>query len=175
MLRQALRYVARAYLAIAEAVLRLLGRRTPYGVLKLDIEGDLPEEAVEPRPFGWPRRQRSDYFNLLALLRWAREDPQLRGVLIRCGDVRVGWAKVQELHRSLTALRQAGKHVWVSCPHAGLQAYTVAAAAEQIALAPAGTLDIAGLSSEVTFVAGGLKKLGIEAELMQMGRYKSAA
>ena len=175
MLRRALRYVARVYWAVSDAVLRLRGRRAPYGVLTLDIEGDLPEEAVEPRLFGWPRRQRSDYFNLLAILRWAREDPQLRGVLIRCGDLRIGWAKVQELHRSLAALRNAGKHVWVFFPHAGLQAYVLASAAEQIVLAPAGTLDIAGLSSEVTFVAGGLKKLGIEAELVQMGKYKSAA
>jgi len=175
MLRQALRYVARAYLAGAEAVLRLAGRRAPYGILKLDIDGDLPEDAGEPRLFGWPRRQRSDYFNLLAILRWAREDPQLRGVLVRCGDLRIGWAKVQELHRSLAALRRAGKQVWVFCPHAGLPAYVLASAADQVVLAPAGTLDIAGLSSEVTFVAGGLKKLGIEAELIQMGKYKSAA
>jgi protease-4 len=167
--------MARAYWAASEAVLRLLGRRGPYGILKLELEGDLAEEPVEPRLFDWRRRNRDDYFNLLALLRWAREDPQLRGVFIRCGGVRTGWAKVQELHRNLVALRSAGKRVWMYCAHAGLQEYVLSSAAEQIVLAPAGTLDIAGLSSEVTFVAGGLKKLGIEAELIQMGKYKSAA
>ena len=175
MVRRALRYVARAYWAVSETILRALGRRPPYGILKLDIEGELSEEPVDSRLLGWPRRTRDDYFTLLAMLRWAREDPRLRGVLIRCRDVRTGWAKVQELRRSLVALRGKGKQVWVSCSQAGLQEYVLASAADQIVLAPAGTLDIAGLSSEVTFVAGGLKKLGIEAELVQMGKYKSAA
>jgi protease-4 len=175
MVRQALRYGTRAYWAASEIVLHLLGRRSPYGLLKLEVAGELSEEPPESRLLGWPRRRGDDYFNLLALLRWAREDPQLRGVLIRCGELRAGWAKVQELRRNLVALRDAGKHVWMYCAHAGLPEYVLASAAEQIVLAPAGTLDVAGLSSEVTFVSGGLKKLGIEAELIQMGKYKSAA
>ena len=169
------RYGLLAYLNLSEALLRSLGRRPPYGVLTLDIAGDLPEEPVEYRLFGIAQQTREDYFDMLALLRWAREDPQLRGVLVRCASLRTGWAKVQELHRSLTALRDAGKTVWVCLAHAGMREYLLASAAHQVVLAPAGTLDVAGLSSEVTFVAGALKKLGIEAEVIQMGKYKSAA
>ena len=169
------RYGLLAYLNLSEALMRSLGRRTAYGVLTLDIAGDLPEEPVEYRLLGLSQHAREDYFDVLALLRWAREDPQLRGVLVRCGSLRIGWAKVQELRRSLTALRDAGKTVWVHLTHAGMREYLLASAAHQVILAPAGTLDIAGLSSEVTFVAGTLKKLGIEAEVIQMGKYKSAA
>ncbi|MGH3055981.1 MAG: S49 family peptidase, partial [Gaiellaceae bacterium] len=159
---------------LSEALLRSLGRRPPYGVLTLDIAGDLPEEPVEYRLLGISQRTREDYFDVLALLRWAREDPELRGVLVRCGSLRTGWAKIQELRRSLTALRAAGKTVWVHLTQAGMREYLLASAAQQVTLAPAGSLDIAGLSSEVTFVAGSLKKLGIEAEVIQMGKYKSA-
>ncbi len=169
------RYGLLAYLNLSEALLRSLGRRPPYGVLTVDLAGDLPEEPVEYRLLGISQQTRDDYFDVLALLRWAREDPQLRGVLVRCGSLRTGWAKVQELHRCLTALRDAGKTVWVSLAQAGMREYLLASAAHQIMVAPAGTLDIAGLSSEVTFVAGTLKKLGIQAEVIQMGRYKSAA
>ena len=175
MLRQARRYAALVYWTVSEVILRAFGRRAPYGILKLDLAGDLSEEPAESRLLGWPRRNRDDYFNLLAVLRWAREDPHLRAVFIRCGNLRMGWAKVQELRRSLMALRNAGKQVWVYCSYAGLQEYVLASSADQVVLAPAGTLAIAGLSSEVTFVAGALKKLGIEAELIQMGKYKSAA
>ena len=169
------RYGLLAYLNLSEALLRSLRRRPPYGVLTLDIAGDLPEEPVEYRLVGLSQRSREDYFDLLALLRWAREDPQLRGVLVRCGALRSGWAKIQELRRSLTALRDAGKTVWVHLTQAGMREYLLASAAQQVMLAPAGTLDVAGLSSEVTFVAGTLKKLGIGAEVIQMGRYKAAA
>jgi protease IV len=169
------RYARLAYLNLSEALLRSLGRRPPYGVLTLEIAGDLSEEPVEYRLLGFSQRAREDYFDVLALLRWAREDPQVRGVLLRCGSVRTGWAKVQELRRSLMALRDAGKVVWVHLTQAGMREYLLATVAHQVVLAPAGTLDIAGLSSEVTFVAGALKKLGVEAEVIQMGRYKSAA
>jgi protease-4 len=162
-------------LNLSEALLRSVGRRPPYGVLTVDIAGDLPEEPVEYRLLGLSQHAREDYFDVLALLRWAREDAQLRGVLVRCSSLHSGWAKVQELRRSLMALRAAGKRVWVHLTQAGMREYLLATAADQVMLAPAGTLDVAGLSSEVTFVAGTLKKLGVEAEIIQMGKYKSAA
>jgi len=173
--REARRYAALAYWQLSETALRLVGRRPPYGILKLDLTGDLSEEPLGGQLLPFIRQSRRDYFNLIALLRWAREDPQLRAVFVRCADLRAGWAKVQELRRSLTALRSAGKTVWVYLPHAGMREYALASAADQVVLAPAGTLDIAGLSSEVTFLAGALKKLGIEAEVVHMGKYKSAA
>jgi protease-4 len=158
-----------------EALVSVLGRRPSYGILKLGLSGELPEEPIESHLLGLVQRRRDDYFNLIALLRWAREDTDLRGVFICCDNLRIGWAKVQEIRRSLAALRAAGKAVWVHLAHAGIREYVLASAADQVVLAPAGTLDIAGLSSEVTFIAGTLKKLGIEAELVQMGKYKSAA
>lgn len=175
MWRRARRYGALAYWQVSEAVLAALGRRRPYSILKLDLAGSLAEEPVEQRLFGLPQRTPDDHFNLIALLRWAREDPQLQGVFIRCGELRSGWAKVQELRRSLSALRAAGKLVFVYLVGTGIREYLIASAADQVYLPPAATLDVAGLSSEVTFIAGALHKLGIEAELVQMGKYKSAA
>jgi protease IV len=176
MLRSIRRYGSLAYWSLSEAVLFALGRRPPYGIVKIEIAGDLSEEPPETRLLGIMQGgSRGDYFSLVALLRWVREDPRVRGVLVRCGDLRIGWAKVQELRRSLAALRAAGKTVWCYLPHAGVQALVLASTADRLVLTPAGTLDIAGLSSEVTFLAGALKKLGIEAELVQMGKYKSAA
>src|SRR5512135_2203564 len=141
------RYGLLAYLNLTEALLRSLGRRPPYGVLTLDIAGDLSEAPVEYRLLGLSQHAREDYLDVLAVLRWAREDSQLRGVLVRCGSLRIGWAKVQELRRSLTALRDAGKTVWVHLTQASMREYLLASAASKLTQAPAGTLDVAGLSS----------------------------
>ncbi len=175
MWRLARRYGALAYWNVSEALLRAVGRRRPYAILKLDLTGHVPEEPIEQRLFALPQRSPGDHFSLTTLLRWARDDPQLRAVLVRCGELRAGWAKIQELRRGLVGLRDAGKFVCVCLTQAGMPEYLLASAAQQIVLAPVGTLDIAGLSTEVTFVAGTLRKLGIEAELVQMGKYKSAA
>jgi protease-4 len=168
------RFVALGFIAVSEWILTRLGRRQPYGVLTLDLSGDLAEDGTEQRLFGLLRRQTSDYLSVVTLLRWAREDPRLRGVLIRCDDIDANWARLQGLRRSLERLRGAGKTVWVHLERAGVHEYFLASAADQVSLTPATTLDVTGLSSEAVFVFDALQKLGIEADVVQMGRYKSA-
>lgn len=175
MWRQARRYAALAYYDTTEAVLRLLGRRGPYGLIHVVLSGDLPEQAVEYRLPGLPQREHTDYFALLSQLRAAREDAALRGVFVRCESLSIGWAKVQELRRAVLELRSSGKTVWFYFTQIGLPEYVLASAANRIVAAPAASLDIAGLSSEITFVAGALKKLGVVAEMVHVGKYKSAA
>jgi protease-4 len=72
-------------------------------------------------------------------------------------------------------LRQAGKRVWIHLNGGGIHEYYLASAADHVTLTPAATLDITGLSSEAVFVLGALEKVGVHADVVQMGRYKSAA
>jgi protease-4 len=174
MLRAARRAVALAFWSLIEALQHAVGRRPEYDVLRIEIAGDLQEQPADYRLPGLSPRTQQDYVNLLILLRWARQDPRLRGVFVRCGRLNVGWAKVQEIHRSLVALRDAGKTVAVWLAHAGVHEYALASAANRIILAPAGTVDIAGLSSEFTFVGEALQKLGVQAEVVQVGKFKAA-
>ena len=162
------------FLSISEFVLAVAGRRRAYGILKVEIAGDLVEDAGEQRLFGFLRRASADYLGVVTLLAWAREDPNLQGVLISCDDLRVSWARLQGLRRAIEKLRAAGKRVWVHLGHAGVGEYYVASAAERINLAPPVLLDITGLSSEAVFLLGALEKIGVQADVVQMGRYKSA-
>jgi len=165
---------ALAFLGLSEHLMRLIGRRKPYGVLKLDIAGELAEEESGQRILGLLRRPSDDYFALITLLRWAREDPALSGIFIRCEQLHASWARLQGLRRAIQRVREAGKHVWVHLNSGGVREYYVATAAERVSLTPAATLDIAGLSSEVVFFLGALEKIGVQADIVQMGRYKSA-
>jgi len=81
---------------------------------------------------------------------------------------------LQGLRRSLERLRAAGKHVWVHLERAGVREYYLASAAERVSLTPATTLDVTGLSSEAIFLLDALQKVGVQADVVQMGRYKSA-
>jgi len=173
MWRRALRFLTLAYLAVAEGALRLFGRRKPYALLNLRLSGEVEEQHSESSIFSG-RRGGHDFVELLTLLRAARRDPSLQGVFVRCSHLRAGWAQIQEIRRCLTALREAGKKVWVYLPEGGIHEYVLATAAERIILPPAATLDITGLSSEVTFWTGALQKIGIEAEVVQLGKFKSA-
>jgi len=137
------------------------------------LQGEVEEQPAD-RPLLNPRRSGHDFVDLITLLRWARQDPSLRGVFVHCSNLRAGWAQIQELRRCLVALREAGKKVWIYLPQGGIHEYVLATAAERIVLPPAATLDITGLSSEVTFWTGALAKLGVQAEVVQLGKFKSA-
>lgn len=168
------RLIGTAFIRSSEWVLARFGRRKPYGILTLELSGDLAEEGGEHRILGLLRRPAADYLETITLLRWARDDARLRAVLIRCDDLQASWARLQGLRRSLDRLRAAGKMVWVQLDRAGVREYYVASAADRVSLTPAATLDVTGLSSEAVFVVDALRKLGVQADVVQMGRYKSA-
>jgi protease-4 len=168
------RFAALAFITASEWVLARIGRRPQYGILTMELTGDLAEEGGEQRLFGLLRRQTGDYLAVLTLLGWARRDPRLSGVFIRCDDLHGSWARLQELRRALEGLRAAGKRVWVHLERAGVREYYLASAADQISLVPAATLEVTGLSSEAMFLLDGLQKLGVQADVVQIGRYKSA-
>lgn len=174
MWRRIRRLVAAAFIRCSEWVLARLGRRKPYGVLTLELSGDLAEQGSEQRILGLLRRQTADYLDVVTLLRWARDDARLTGVLIRCDDLQASWARLQGLRRSIERLRGSGKTVWVHLERAGVREYYVATAADRVSLTPAATLDVTGLSSEAVFLLDALTKLGVHADVVQLGRYKSA-
>lgn len=174
MWRSLRRLVALSFLRVSEWLLARLGRRKPYGVLTLELSGDLAEEGGEQRLFGLLRRQTADYLTSVTLLGWAREDPQVSGILIRCDDLHASWARLQGLRRGIERLRAAGKRVCVHLERAGVREYYLATAADEISLAPAATLEVTGLSSEAVFLLDALQKIGVQADVVQIGRYKSA-
>ena len=128
MLSRILRFGARSFLWGKERLARLCGRRPSYNALQLELSGSLPEESALSLTAFW-RTPDPDFLSVLSLLRWAREDARLRAVTIALVDLDAGWARIQELRRSLLALRQAGKHVCVFLSEASTREYYLASAA----------------------------------------------
>ncbi len=162
------------WIAVYEFVLARFGRLPEYGILSLEISGELSEDGQEGAFPPWLREPPTDFLSLVSLLRWARDDEKLRGVLVRCGPLDVSWARIQSLRRSLIALRSAGKKVWIHLDSGGLPEYYLASVADRVSVSPAGSLDIVGIASESMFFLDALDKFGVRAEVVQMGSYKSA-
>jgi len=173
MLRRPWTLLQRAFLALVVSIARWRGGR--QRLLRLHLAGPLNEDPSAPRwraLLGGPPGE--DYFAILGVLRAASRDPDLEGVLVTVDRISAGWARIQGLRRALASLRESGKEVWVHLTHAGIPEYYLASVAQKVVLTPAGTLDVAGLGAEATFFLGTLEKLGVRAEVVQMGRYKSA-
>ncbi|GIX05613.1 MAG: hypothetical protein KatS3mg115_0016 [Candidatus Poribacteria bacterium] len=119
--------------------------------------------------------ERSGLLDLQQLLRLAAEDVQTLGVVLRADGGGLSLAEAQSLARSVQAFRATGKPVIVYSDYYDNATYLLAAHADRVLLSPLGTVDLIGLRAEVLFFKETLDKLGIQAELVQAGAYKSAA
>jgi protease-4 len=111
---------------------------------------------------------------LLRRLRRAAADGRLDGLVVRVGNVATGWAKVQEVRAALRDCREAGKEVVCVLGGGGSLGYYLATAGDRIVLAPSTHLMLTGLRAEVIFAGGLLEKIGVEADIVQAGKFKGA-
>ena len=85
------------------------------------------------------------------------------------------WARVEELRDLVHQAREKGKITVAYLDRdAGNPAYVLAAAADKIYLHPAATLDLVGLSTEMTYLRGTLDLVGVEPQFAKRAEYKSA-
>jgi protease-4 len=105
----------------------------------------------------------------------AAADERIAAIELRPSLLAIGWGRTQELREALLRFRAAGKPVQALLGMADDQAYYLATAASDVRLARTGALWLDGLRAEVGFYGGPLAKLGIEADLEQIGEYKNSA
>ena len=104
----------------------------------------------------------------------ARQDRTIRAVALEVQRPQMNWAQAQELADAVRRLN-AVKPVYAYLTSGGAMEYIVASAAREVAMEPTGTLQITGLGAELLFFRGTLDWLGIEPQLIQIGRFKGAA
>ncbi len=144
------------------------------GVLVWRVEGELPEERDDSF-WGQVQGDQDATFSetLFGLLR-AAEDPRITGLVLDIRAADMGWAKLEELRSAVAAFRENGKPA-VAYLEAGFTPdYALATAADRVVLAPEATLMVLGLSAELAFLKDTLTKLGMEADFVHVGAYKSA-
>ncbi len=145
-------------------------------VLVVELQGDFPEGAVadvslEYLRFGPPLT----LLDLRNNIQKAAKDDRIRALALRCGGFGGGWAKAQEIRWNIEEFKKSGKPVVAFMQVAGTTDYLIASAADEVYLTPEGVLDVKGLRAEAMFLKDTLTKVGVDAEIEHIGKYKSAA
>ncbi len=104
----------------------------------------------------------------------AAADDEIAGIAMIIEQPEFGFAQMEEVARALRAFRDTGKKVYVYMDHAGNGSYALACAADHITLAQYSVLGIVGLHAEASYYKGLLDKIGVLADMMHCGAYKSA-
>lgn len=144
-------------------------------VLVLSISGGLPDYVPEDRMAKLIGiNQQQSFTSLLTQLRKAKVDKRIGAVLLNIDFPGVGWGKAEELRDAVKDFRASGKPAYAYMEIGTNREYYIATAAEKIFLPPSGDLYVNGFAAEAMFYRGSLDKLGIEPEVIQIGKYKSA-
>ena len=142
----------------------------PQQYIEVSIRGPYVE-VKSPFAFG---QTYNTVRSLTSELELIRKDENAVGVILKIRNLVTGWAKLQEIRNKINQLRESGKVVISHINGGGNMDYLLACAADRILLTPAGTVGLTGLRAEVMFFAGLFEKLDIEAEMIAIGKYKSA-
>ncbi len=102
-----------------------------------------------------------------------RDDPNVRGVVIDVRDVPGGQADLQSLRAAMLQLREQGRTVLVHVHGLSWRELVVASGADRVWMSPSGEVFLTGLGARLTYYGPALDKLGVEADLVSVGRFKT--
>lgn len=151
-------------------------RVDPGSYVLLDVEGDYAEEAPEDFLGRWMGRGTMTLIDLVNVIRDAREDARVAGLVVRLRPLRIGWARAQDVRDALQAFRASGKPlvVYLEDEFAGsTREYYVASAAQKIYLPPGGNAPLSGLLAQSVFLGGVWEKLDIDMQVEKIAEYKT--
>lgn len=104
----------------------------------------------------------------------AKIDPRIKGIVLKIGLMKTGLAKIEDIGRLIKDFSKSGKKVIAYIESGGIKEYYLSTFADKIYLFKGGYLFLNGLAIEALFIKNTLNKLGIQAQLFNIGEYKTA-
>ncbi len=142
-------------------------------VAHIKLSGSLDETPVASDPiFGLASENLK---SKLDRIKKAKDDSSIQGLYLQIDEVGIGWGMLDELRRAIADFRKSGKKAYAYLESAEAKDYLLATACDEICLPESGWLMLTGTRAEVTFFKDLLDKIGVQADLLQMGDFKGAA
>ena len=105
----------------------------------------------------------------------AAEDPRVAGLIARVQIPSAAAGPVQELREAIAAFTAVKPSLAWAETYPGTLAYYLASAFGEVWLQPSGTVGLVGFATHAVFLREALDKVGLEAQFVARGEYKSAA
>ncbi|HEY4311169.1 MAG TPA: signal peptide peptidase SppA [Pirellulales bacterium] len=113
--------------------------------------------------------------SLIERLTKAREDENVKAVVISLDGTSVTLAQAEEIRQRMADIRAASKDVCLFAEGLTMQDYVLAAGASEISVVPTGDLWLTGYYAESPYLRGLLDKIGVTPDFLHCGDYKSAS
>ncbi len=146
-------------------------------ILHLKLSGQIDERREHPKladELSGNAETSVGLNNIIKAINDATDDDRIKGIYIDCEGSVTGIATRDAIVEALNNFKKSGKWI-VSYSDMYTQGdYFIACTADSIFLNPVGSVDIHGLASTTMFFKGLMDKLGIEAQIIKVGTFKSA-
>jgi len=142
-----------------------------YDALHVRVDSSLKELGEPPSFFSGGNQSFSE---LLFEIEETLKKSETKAIFLELETFPLGMGAAHELFEALWKAREKGKLIHISLGNARLKEYLIASAAHSISLAPSGSIEWLGPKSERVYLKGTLDKIGIKAEVVAKGAYKSA-
>jgi protease IV len=112
--------------------------------------------------------------SLIITLNKAIKDPTVSGVYLNLQSFSLGMSQAQELGALIQGLKKAGKHVTVFTEDYETPTLLLASYADTVIMPENGNVLAPGVRMELMFWKGLLDKVHVQADMVQVGKYKGA-
>jgi protease-4 len=137
--------------------------------------GGLLTEAPVADPLGLLAGEMTSLRDLVRRMDQASSDSRVKAVVLTLGSLELGTGQVEELRQALEHLKSSGKKVYAYTEDLSTSEYGLLCGSDRLSVAPQSTLWLMGLYGESLYVKDLLDKIGVQADFLHMGDYKSAA
>ena len=138
--------------------------------VRVDLGGNIAERAVNS-PFAASKRS---FLDLLLHVRELADDPSVAGVVFEVGPNDLGYGQAWEIRREIEYLNDAGTTTAIYLTQPDFTGAYLASAADKTYLMPAEPYAPQGVRASMLNYAEALSNIGIKAEFLRIGDYKSA-
>lgn len=144
-------------------------------VLVMKVSGEMPDYSPQdPTAELFGIAQPQSLVSFISSIKNAKSDSRIGGVLIDVDFPGIGWGKADEIRETIADFKTSGKPIYAFMEIGSNKEYYIASACDKVFLPPSGDLYINGLAANVMFYKGTLDKLGVEMDVVQIGKYKNA-
>ncbi|HOK87026.1 MAG TPA: signal peptide peptidase SppA [Tenuifilum sp.] len=151
----------------------------PNSILYVDLKQEIVDRGSEDpfKGFDFASFQPNSPIGLNQILKAianAKEDSNIKGILLELDAVNAGAATTEEIRNALIDFKSSGKFIYAYSDTYSQKAYYLASVADSVFLNPEGMIEWLGLRSEIMFFKKTLEKLGVEPQILRHGKFKSA-
>lgn len=144
-------------------------------VFKLVLDGEIVDNSTS-NPFLelMGEKEPLALSNILRSIRLAKENDNIKGIYIECGNTSSSPATLSAIRKALVDFKESGKFIISYSDSYSQGGYYVASVADSVFVNPLGGVELRGLASVGLFYTGLAEKIGVDFHVFKVGTFKGA-